>query len=50
VLLAEGRSRSDMAVTLHIAEGTVDTHVKNIYRKLGVKRRAEVRGIVLPPQ
>ncbi len=49
-LLVEGRSRSVIAVSLHIAEGTVDTHVKRIYRKLGVKSRVEVRHIALPPQ
>ena len=49
-LLAASRSRSVIAVTLHIAEATADTHVKNIYRKLGVSNRSEVRGIELPPR
>jgi DNA-binding NarL/FixJ family response regulator len=48
-LVAEGRSRSVMAVTLHIADGTVDSHVKSIYKKLGVNSRAQLRGLVLPP-
>lgn len=49
-LLAAGRSRAVIAVELHIAEVTVDTHVKNIYRKLDVSSRAEVLGIELPPR
>ncbi len=48
-LLVDGRSRAVIAVTLHIAEATVDTHVKNIYRKLGVNRRSALRGLTLPP-
>ncbi|MFI4990910.1 MAG: DNA-binding response regulator [Solirubrobacterales bacterium] len=49
-LLAAAQSRAVIALTLHITEATVDTHVKNIYRKLGVKRRHELFGITLPPR
>lgn len=49
-LLVVAQSRAVIALTLHITEGTVDTHVKSIYRKLGVKRRDELFGIALPPR
>jgi two-component system nitrate/nitrite response regulator NarL len=49
-LLIAAQSRTVIALTLHVTEATVDTHVKNIYRKLGVKRRDELFGITLPPR
>lgn len=49
-LLVAAQSRAVIALTLHITEATVDTHVKSIYRKLGVKRRDELFGITLPPR
>lgn len=49
-LLVAAQSRAVIALTLHITEATVDTHVKSIYRKLGVKRRDELFGIILPPR
>jgi DNA-binding NarL/FixJ family response regulator len=49
-LLVVAQSRAVIALTLHITEATVDTHVKSIYRKLGVKRRDELFGLALPPR
>jgi len=40
-LLASGRSNTEIARDLFIALGTVKTHTNNIYRKLGVRNRAE---------
>lgn len=36
-LLAEGRSRGEIADSLSIATTTVDYHTQNLYRKLGVR-------------
>jgi len=40
VLLARGARYSDIAVTLGVGEGTVQTHVKSIYKKLRVTSKA----------
>ena len=40
-LLAEGRSNKEIARRLAIAEGTVKSQVKSIYRKLGVRNRTQ---------
>jgi len=40
-LLSEGQSNKDIARALSIAPETVKTHVKNIFGKLGVERRAQ---------
>lgn len=40
-LLSRGLSNADCAGVLSISSNTVGTHVKNIYRKLEVKSRAE---------
>ena len=45
-LLAEGRSTARVKEELCIAEGTVNTHVRNIYSKLGVHTRQEMLDIV----
>jgi DNA-binding NarL/FixJ family response regulator len=41
-LLAQGRSRSDIAAQLHIAPSTVDAHVQNCYRKSGTTTQAQL--------
>lgn len=41
VLLAEGLSSKEIARRLDIGEGTVRTHRKHLYRKLGVSRRSQ---------
>ncbi len=40
-LIARGLRISDAATALGVAEGTVATHIKAIYRKLGISSRAE---------
>lgn len=41
-LLQDGRSNPEIATALHITVDTASTHVKRIYRKLGVTRRSEL--------
>jgi DNA-binding CsgD family transcriptional regulator len=38
-LLAEGKSRAEIAQQLNISEYTVKTHIRNIMGKLGVSHR-----------
>jgi glycosidase/DNA-binding CsgD family transcriptional regulator len=40
-LLLEGKSNKQIALTLHIAQSTVEYHLKNIYNKLQVSSRTE---------
>ena len=40
-LLAQGRSNSQIARELVVAEGTTRRHVANIYEKIDVANRAE---------
>lgn len=53
-LLAEGKTSAQIAEELHIAVSTVDTHRRNILRKLGLHRVAELtryairEGIAMP--
>lgn len=42
-LLRSGRSNAEIAATLHVGFETVRTHTSNIYRKLGVSSRRELR-------
>ncbi len=42
-LLAEGLTYAECAGRMDVTVGTVQTHVKNLYRKLEVSSRAEVR-------
>jgi DNA-binding CsgD family transcriptional regulator len=41
-LVAGGFTNKEIAARLHIAPGTVKSHVHNVIRKLGVARRAHV--------
>lgn len=41
-ILGEGRSYNLIADTLHISLGTVQSHVKNIYRKLQMHSKSEI--------
>lgn len=41
-LLVEGLTMDMISAKLNISSGTVDSHIKNIYRKLQVHNRAEV--------
>ncbi|SCY18679.1 LuxR C-terminal-related transcriptional regulator [Desulfoluna spongiiphila] len=40
-LLAEGMSNKEIAEILNVSEGTVKTHLKNIFRKLGANSRID---------
>jgi len=44
-LLAEKRSNAEIAHRLHIAESTVKSHLKSIFRKLGVRNRDEAKAL-----
>ncbi|RMG08688.1 MAG: DNA-binding response regulator [Acidobacteria bacterium] len=40
-LLAKGKRNSEIAETLGITENTVETHLKNIFRKVGTSNRVQ---------
>jgi len=42
-LLQQGRSNPEIALSLHVGVETVRTHARNIYRKLGVSSRRELK-------
>ncbi|MFF4899241.1 LuxR C-terminal-related transcriptional regulator [Streptomyces sp. NPDC001068] len=42
-LAAEGRTNVEIAALLHLARRTVETHLTHTYKKLGIRRRAELR-------
>jgi DNA-binding NarL/FixJ family response regulator len=42
-LLQGGRTNAEIAAALHLGVETVRTHARNIYRKLGVRTRRELR-------
>jgi DNA-binding CsgD family transcriptional regulator len=52
-LLAAGRTNDEIARDLGIAVGTVRQHVQRVYRRIGVRNRAEAVAFVLrspPPE
>ena len=42
VLLATGRTASEVASELVVSPNTVKTHIRNLYRKLGINRRGDL--------
>ena len=50
LLVKEGLSNREIAQTLSIQQGTVEFHLTNIYRKLGVPGRIALRRFLNPPQ
>jgi DNA-binding NarL/FixJ family response regulator len=50
VLLREGRSNAQIALTLQIGVETVRSHARSIFRKLGVASRRELIGLPAPPR
>ncbi|MEU1053087.1 AAA family ATPase [Streptomyces sp. NPDC005876] len=42
-LAADGRTNTEIADLLHLARRTVETHLTSAYRKLRIRRRAELR-------
>ncbi|MFD7412551.1 AAA family ATPase [Kitasatospora purpeofusca] len=45
-LAAAGHSNAEIAAMLHLAVRTVETHLTNSFRKLGVRRRLELPGVL----
>jgi DNA-binding NarL/FixJ family response regulator len=45
--LVAGRSNREIAADLHLGEETVKTHLRSVYRKLGVRDRSQAVGEVL---
>lgn len=45
-LAAEGRTNTEIADLLHVARRTVETHLTSTYRKLGIRRRGELRDLL----
>ncbi|WP_329324869.1 LuxR C-terminal-related transcriptional regulator [[Kitasatospora] papulosa] len=41
-LAADGRTNAEIAELLHLARRTVETHLTSTYRKLGIRRRADL--------
>lgn len=41
-LAADGRTNAEIAGLLHLARRTVETHLASPYKKLGIRRRAEL--------
>ncbi|MFF3502327.1 AAA family ATPase [Streptomyces sp. NPDC003247] len=48
-LAAEGRTNTEIADSLHVARRTVETHLTSAYRKLGIRRRGELREALARP-
>lgn len=42
VLLATGRTAAEVAQELVVSSNTVKTHIRNLYRKLGINRRGDL--------
>lgn len=47
ILVAEGKTNREIAVSLHLGEGTVRNYVSNILGKLGVSNRAEAAAFAI---
>ena len=42
LLIVEGRTQPEIARELYVSRDTVKTHVRNLYRKMGVSGKAEL--------
>src|SRR5690606_16555753 len=45
-LAAAGHTNAEIGELLHLARRTVETHLTSAYRKLGIRRRAELRPVL----
>jgi DNA-binding NarL/FixJ family response regulator len=50
VHVARGLSNHQIAIEMHLAEGTVKRHLANIYQKVGVRSRSEATRLALQEQ
>ena len=48
-LVMDGRSNPGVASELSISLKTVETHLRHVYRKLGISHRAQLAGALAPP-
>ncbi|MDR1185077.1 MAG: helix-turn-helix transcriptional regulator [Coriobacteriales bacterium] len=46
LLLVKGRNRASISKTLYISDNTTRTHMKNIYRKMGIHSHQELLDIM----
>jgi DNA-binding CsgD family transcriptional regulator len=49
-LVMDGRSNPGVAAELSISLKTVETHLRNVYRKLGISHRAQLAGVLAPAE
>ena len=47
VLVAKGYSNPEAASELYVSRKAIEYHLRNIYGKLGIASRRELRGLVL---
>ena len=47
-LVVAGASNKEVAASLFVTSKTVEAHLTRIYRKLGVRRRTQLRGGLMP--
>jgi DNA-binding NarL/FixJ family response regulator len=45
-LAAKGQTNRDIAQTLYVTPKTVEVHLSNAYRKLGIGSRRELAGVL----
>ncbi len=44
--MADGAANADIAERLHVSVRTVETHLRSIYRKVGVANRRELASVI----
>jgi DNA-binding NarL/FixJ family response regulator len=48
-LVAAGRTNREVAAQLVLSEKTIESHLRNVFAKLGVSSRVELAGRLAPP-
>ena len=48
-LVTQGRTNRDVATAMFVTQNTVQTHVRHIFQKLGVRSRTELTALLLAP-